>query len=99
MKQLLVYLLEKTLQERQQALFLEFHSKGITRLLIVVFICCISEGKESCLSIRSICVARDYPDAFPQSNVNSCTTLVEIARASSDQLVYALAIHLMLLLR
>ena len=36
MKQLLR---EKTLQERQQALFLEFHGKGITRLLIVVFIC------------------------------------------------------------
>ena len=29
---------EKTLQERQQALFLEFHGRGITRLL-VVFIC------------------------------------------------------------
>ena len=39
MKQLLMYLHEKTLQERQQALFLEFHCKGITRLLIVVFIC------------------------------------------------------------
>ena len=36
MKQLLR---EKTLQEKQQALFLEFHGKGITRLLIVVFIC------------------------------------------------------------
>ena len=36
MKQLLR---EKTLQERQQALFLEFHGKGITRLLIVIFIC------------------------------------------------------------
>ena len=34
-----MYLHEKTLQERQQALFLEFHGKGITRLLIVVFIC------------------------------------------------------------
>ena len=39
MKQLLMYLCEKTLQERQ-ALFLEFHGKGITRLLIVVFIIC-----------------------------------------------------------
>ena len=38
-EQLLIYLHEKTLQERQQALFLEFHGKGITRLLIVVFIC------------------------------------------------------------
>ena len=38
MKQLLMYLRDKTLQERQQALFLEFHGKGITRLLIVVFI-------------------------------------------------------------
>ena len=38
MKQLLMYLREKTLQERQQALFLEFHGKGITRLLIVIFI-------------------------------------------------------------
>ena len=37
--QLLMYLREKTLQERQQAMFLEFHGKGITRLLIVVFIC------------------------------------------------------------
>ena len=67
MKQLLMYLREKTLQERQQALFLEFHGKGITRLLIVVFIYAdagISEGKESCSSIRSVCVARDYPDAF-----------------------------------
>ena len=34
-----MYLCEKTLQERQQALFLEFHGKGFTRLLIVVFIC------------------------------------------------------------
>ena len=34
-----MYLREKTLQERQQALFLEFHGKGITRLLIVVFMC------------------------------------------------------------
>ena len=68
MKQLLVYLREKTLQERQQALFLEFHGKGITRLLIDVFIYAgISEGKESCSSIRSVCVARDYPDAFPQT--------------------------------
>ena len=33
MKQLLMYLREKTLQERQQALFLEFHGKGITRLV------------------------------------------------------------------
>ena len=39
MKQLLMYLREKTLQERQRALLLEFHGKGITRLLIVVFIC------------------------------------------------------------
>ena len=39
-EQLLMYLHEKTLQERQQALFLEFHSKDITRLLIVVFIIC-----------------------------------------------------------
>ena len=39
-KQLLMYLHEKTLQERQQALFLEFHGKSITRLLIVVFIIC-----------------------------------------------------------
>ena len=39
MKQLLMYLHEKTLQEKQQALFLEFHGKGITGLLIVVFIC------------------------------------------------------------
>ena len=39
-EQLLIYLLEKTLQERQQALFLEFYGKGITRLLIVVFIIC-----------------------------------------------------------
>ena len=31
-EQLLMYLHEKTLQERQQALFLEFHGKGITRL-------------------------------------------------------------------
>ena len=38
MKQLLMYLREKTLQERQQALFLEFYDKGITKLLIVVFI-------------------------------------------------------------
>ena len=38
-EQLLMYLRKKTLQERQQALFLEFHGKGITRLLIVVFIC------------------------------------------------------------
>ena len=37
-EQLLIYLHEKTLHERQQALFLEFHGKGITRLLIVVFI-------------------------------------------------------------
>ena len=29
MKQLLMYLREKTLQERQQALFLEFHGKDI----------------------------------------------------------------------
>ena len=44
-----MYLREKTLQERQQALFLEFHGKGITRLLIVVFIYAgISKGKESC---------------------------------------------------
>ena len=44
-----MYLREKTLQERQQALFLEFHGKGITRLLNVVFIYAgISEGKESC---------------------------------------------------
>ena len=35
MKQLLMYLREKTLQERQQALFLEFHGKSITRLLIL----------------------------------------------------------------
>ena len=34
-----MYLRKKTLQERQPALFLEFHGKGITRLLIVVFIC------------------------------------------------------------
>ena len=48
-EQLLMYLHEKTLQERQQALFLEFHGKGITRLLIVVFIIIMltSEGKES----------------------------------------------------
>ena len=39
-EQLLMYLHEKTLQERHQALFLEFHGKGITRLLIVVFIIC-----------------------------------------------------------
>ena len=32
MKQLLMYLREKTLQERQQALFLEFYGKSITRL-------------------------------------------------------------------
>ena len=38
MKQLLMYLSEKTLQERQQALFSEFYGKGFTRLLIVVFI-------------------------------------------------------------
>ena len=45
MKQLLMYLREKTLQERQQVLFLE----GIITLLIVVFIYAgISEGKESC---------------------------------------------------
>ena len=51
MKQLLMYLREKTLQKRQQALFLEFHGKGITRLLIVVFIYAgINEGKESCSS-------------------------------------------------
>ena len=37
-EQLLMYLHDKTLQERQQALFLEFH--GITRLSIVVFIIC-----------------------------------------------------------
>ena len=37
-EQLLMYLREKTLQDRQQALFLEFHGKDITRLLIVVFI-------------------------------------------------------------
>ena len=48
-EQLLMYLHEKTLQERQQALFLEFDSKGTTRLLIIVFIYAgISEGKESC---------------------------------------------------
>ena len=48
MKQLLMYLREKTLQERQQALFLKFHGKGVTRLLIVVFIYAgISKGKES----------------------------------------------------
>ena len=35
-EQLLMYLREKTLQEKQQALFL---GKGITILLIVVFIC------------------------------------------------------------
>ena len=34
-----MYLREKTLQERQQTLVLEFHGKRITRLLIVVFIC------------------------------------------------------------
>ena len=50
MKQLLMYLCEKTLQERQQALVLEFHGKGITRMLIVVF---ISEGKESCSSTNT----------------------------------------------
>ena len=39
-EQLLMYLRKKTLQERQQALFLEFHGKDITKLLmlIVVFI-------------------------------------------------------------
>ena len=35
-EQLLMYLREKTLQERP--LFLEFHGKDITRLLIVVFV-------------------------------------------------------------
>ena len=38
-EQLFMYLREKTLQDRQQALFLEFDGKGITTLLIVVFIC------------------------------------------------------------
>ena len=33
-----MYLREKTLQERQQALFSELHGKGITGLLYVVFI-------------------------------------------------------------
>ena len=47
---------QKTLQERQQPWFLEFHGKGITRLLIVVFICCISEGKESCSSTNTTIV-------------------------------------------
>ena len=46
MKQLLIYLREKTLQERQQALFSEFHSKGITSLLIVVFIIMLASAKE-----------------------------------------------------
>ena len=56
MKQLLMYLREKTLQERQQALFSEIHGKGITRLLIVVFMhisAGISEGKESCSSTNT----------------------------------------------
>ena len=74
MKQLLMYLREKTLQDRQQALFLEFHGRGITRLLIVVFICWHQRRKRKLLIDqydhrleRSVCVARDYPDAFPQS--------------------------------
>ena len=49
MKQLLMYLREKTLLERQQALFLEFHGKGITRLLIVVFICWHQQRKRKLL--------------------------------------------------
>ena len=63
-----MYLREKTLQERQQALFLQFYGEDITRLLIVIFIYAgISEGKGNCSSIRSVCVACNYPDAFPQS--------------------------------
>ena len=46
MKQLLMYLREKTLQERQQALFSEFHGKDITRLLIAVFISVLASAKE-----------------------------------------------------
>ena len=73
MKQLLMYLREKTLQERQQALFLEFHGKGITRLLIVVFICWHQRRKRKLLidqydhRLEGVCVACDYLDAFPQS--------------------------------
>ena len=47
-----MYLREKTLQERQEALFSEFHGKGITRLLIVVFIY-PADGKESCSSTNT----------------------------------------------
>ena len=46
MKQLLMYLREKTLQERQQALFLEFHGKGVTRLLIVLSSYMLASAKE-----------------------------------------------------
>ena len=49
-KQLLIYLHDKILQERQQALLLEFHGKGITRQLIVAVssYAGISKGEESC---------------------------------------------------
>ena len=67
MKQLLMDLRQKPLQERQQALFLEFHGKGITRLLI----CCLhmlhQRRKRKLLIDQYDHSARDYPDAFPQS--------------------------------
>ena len=53
MRQLLIHLREKTLQEGQQALFLECHSKGITRLLIVVFIM-VASAKEKKAAHRPI---------------------------------------------
>ena len=65
----LMYLHEKTLQERQQALFLEFHGKSITRLSSYT----LASAKEKKAThqplqpyIRSVCVGHDYPIAFPQ---------------------------------
>ena len=73
MKQLLMYLCEKTLQERYVISFvLEFHGKGITKLLIVVFISWHQQKKRKLLidqydhRLEGVCVALDYPDAFPQ---------------------------------
>ena len=92
-EQLLMYLREKTLQDRQQALVLEFHG----RLLMVVFVCWHQRRKRKLLINQYnhrldvyalhviIQMHSDYPDAFPQ--------LISLARASSDQLAYTLCCY------
>ena len=54
MKQLLMYIHEKTLQKRQQALFLEFHSKGTYHKTVNCFLHMLASAKEKKAAHRPI---------------------------------------------